>query len=59
MHILIQHYDDNPPQYDQALTDNHIRFDLDPFLKVTEVKLEVKLSQFQQNIPYVIKYAHL
>ena len=44
MHILIQHYDDNPPQYDQALTDNHIRFDLDPFLKVTEVKLEVKLA---------------
>ena len=35
-----------------------VKFDLDPFFKVTVVKLEVKLGQFQQNIPYVIKYAH-
>ena len=41
----MQQYENNPPQYDEALTDNHIRFDLDLFLKVTEVKLGVKLAE--------------
>ena len=45
MHILIQHYETNPLQYDQALTEKNVIFDLDLFLKVIEVKLELKLAE--------------
>ena len=39
IHILIQHYETNPPQYDHALSDKTMKYELDLILKTTEVKL--------------------
>ena len=44
-HILITQYETNPPQYDQAVLEKILKFDLDLFSKVTEVILEVKLAE--------------
>ena len=41
----MQHYDSIAPKYDKAKIENIVRFDLDIFLKVTEIKLEVKLAE--------------
>ena len=41
-HILVQHYETKPPQYDYTLSDKSIGFDIDLVSKGTEVKIEVK-----------------
>ena len=41
---------EQPPQYDQPLTEKNVRFGLDLFFKVTDVKLEVKLAENAYNL---------